>query len=162
MGKSSQNEMYIEEDVERGESENVQTENSKVEENGEKIMKKNLQKLHLENVGEGVIKILCWAFYCVTDGKEVEVASHQVMKCILCHDSEINIPNARTKERKGLITYYKTYGITAHIEHVDADHSIIVKFFEEEINNETIGIIERQLAKKKSNVPTNATFVFLL
>jgi hypothetical protein len=32
--------MDIEEDVERGESENVQTENSKVEENGKWIMKK--------------------------------------------------------------------------------------------------------------------------
>jgi hypothetical protein len=28
-------------------SENVQTKNSKVEENGEQIMKKNLQKLHV-------------------------------------------------------------------------------------------------------------------
>jgi len=37
------------------------------------------------------------AFYCVNDGKEVEAASHQVMRCILCYDSAINIPNARTK-----------------------------------------------------------------
>jgi hypothetical protein len=40
--------MYNEEDVERGESENVQTKNSKVEENGEQIMKKNLQKLYVQ------------------------------------------------------------------------------------------------------------------
>jgi hypothetical protein len=33
-------------------------------------------------------------------------------RCILCYDNAINIPNARIKERKGLITYYKTYGIT--------------------------------------------------
>jgi hypothetical protein len=45
----------------------------------------------------------------VNDVKEIEAASHQVMKCILCYDSAINIPIARTKERKGLITY----GITA-------------------------------------------------
>jgi len=38
------------------------------------------------------------AFYCVNDGKEVEATSHQVMRCILCYDSAINIPNARTKE----------------------------------------------------------------
>jgi hypothetical protein len=48
----------------------------------------------------------------VNDGKEVEVASHEVMRCILCYDSAINIPNVRIKERKGLITYYKTYGIS--------------------------------------------------
>jgi hypothetical protein len=34
--------------VEGRESENVQTENSRVEENGEQIMKKNLQKLHVQ------------------------------------------------------------------------------------------------------------------
>jgi hypothetical protein len=42
----------------------------------------------------------------VNDGKEVEVASHQVMKCILCYDNAVNIHNPRTKERKGLIIYY--------------------------------------------------------
>jgi type IV secretory pathway VirB6-like protein len=47
----------------------------------------------------------------VNEGKEVEFASHQVMKCILCYNNVVNIPNARTKKRKGLITYYKTYGI---------------------------------------------------
>jgi hypothetical protein len=105
--------------------------NSKVEENREKIMKKNLQNLHTQRkCGKGHNKnSLCWAFYCVNDWKEVEVASHQVMKCILCHDSEVNIPNARTKERKGLINYYKTYDITTHTKHVDAVHSIIVNFF---------------------------------
>jgi hypothetical protein len=38
MGESSQNEMDIEEDVERGESENVQTKNNKVEKNGKQMM----------------------------------------------------------------------------------------------------------------------------
>jgi hypothetical protein len=47
----------------------------------------------------------------VNDGKEVEVASHQVMRYILCYDSVVNIHNVRTKERKGLIIYYKIYGI---------------------------------------------------
>jgi hypothetical protein len=36
----------------------------------------------------------------VNDGKEVEAASHQVMRCILCYDSAINIPNPRTKGKK--------------------------------------------------------------
>jgi len=54
-------------------------------------MKKNLQKLNTQRKrSKGRNKnSLCWAFYYVNDGKEVEVASHQVMKCILCHDSEL-------------------------------------------------------------------------
>jgi hypothetical protein len=48
----------------------------------------------------------------VNDGKEIEATSHQIMRCILCYDSAVNIPIARTKKRKGLITYYKTYSIT--------------------------------------------------
>jgi hypothetical protein len=91
--------MYIKEDVERGKSENAQTENSRVEKNGEQIMKKNLQKLHVQIFfWRGYNnKKLCWAFYCVNDGKEIETTSHQVMRyMILCY-SVINIPNARTK-----------------------------------------------------------------
>jgi hypothetical protein len=94
--------MDIEEDVERGETENVQTKNNKVEENGKHIMKKKLEKLHVQrNFWKAHNRnSLCWTSYCVNDGKEVEVASHQVMRCILCYDNAINIPNARTKERK--------------------------------------------------------------
>jgi hypothetical protein len=47
----------------------------------------------------------------------------------LCYDNVVNILNVRTKERKGLITYYKTYGITILKKHVDVDHFIIVNFF---------------------------------
>jgi hypothetical protein len=99
--QTNENEMYIEKDVERGESDNVQTENNKVEEKWERIMKKILQKLHVQrNFLRGHnINSLCWAFYCVNDGKEVEFASHQVMRCILCY-SAIDIPNARTKKKK--------------------------------------------------------------
>jgi hypothetical protein len=50
----------------------------------------------------------------------------------------INVHNPRTKERKGLITYYKTYGIIALKKHVDAYHSIIGIFLEEEVNNSII------------------------
>ncbi len=100
-------------------------------------MMKNLQKLHVQrNFWRGYNKnSLCQAFYCVNDGGKVEVASHHVMRCILCYDTIINISNPRTKERKGLITYYKIYGITALKKHVDANHFIIVKKFEKEVNN---------------------------
>jgi hypothetical protein len=84
-------------------------------------MKKNLQKLHVQRkIWRGHnINSLCWAFYCVNDGKENEARSHQVMRSILCYDNVVNIPNPGTKERKGLITYYKTYGITILKKHVD-------------------------------------------
>jgi hypothetical protein len=41
-------------------------------------MKKNMQKLHVQRAiwkGHNKKK-LCWAFYCVNDGKEVETRSH--------------------------------------------------------------------------------------
>jgi hypothetical protein len=96
----------------------------------------------------------------VNDGKEVEFSSHQVMRCILCYHNAINILNPRTKQRKGLITYYKTYGITALKKHVDVNHYVIVKKFEEEIDNEIIKNVERQHVKKRPNVPTNAISTF--
>jgi len=69
----------------------------------------------------------------VNNGKEVEVGSHQVMRCILHYDNVVNILNPRTKERKGFITYYKIYGIITLKKHVDVDHCIITKKFEEKI-----------------------------
>jgi hypothetical protein len=66
----------------------------------------------------------------------------------MCYDNVVNILNPRTKERKDLVTYYKTYAIIVLKKHVNVDHSIIAKKFEKEINNEIIKSVERQLAKK--------------
>jgi mannitol-1-phosphate/altronate dehydrogenase len=46
--QTNENEMYIKEHVERIKNKNVKTENCRVEENGEQIMKKKLQKLHVQ------------------------------------------------------------------------------------------------------------------
>jgi hypothetical protein len=46
--ETNENEVNIEKYLERVESGNVETKNSRVEENGEQIMKKNLQKLHVQ------------------------------------------------------------------------------------------------------------------
>jgi hypothetical protein len=46
--QTNENEMDIEEVVERGENENVQTKNSKVEKKCKQIMKFFLQKLHVQ------------------------------------------------------------------------------------------------------------------
>jgi hypothetical protein len=45
----------------------------------------------------------------------------------MCYENVVNIHNPRTKERKGLIRSYKTYGIIILKKHVDANHSIIAK-----------------------------------
>jgi hypothetical protein len=144
--------MNIEKQVEKFKSRNVQ------------IMKKILQKLHVQRkIWKGHNKnSLCWAFYCVNDGKKVEVRSCQIMKCILCYDNAINIINPKTKNKKGLIIYYKTYGIIVLKKHVSAYHSIIAKKFEEEINNEITKNVERQLTKKGPNVPANAISTFFI
>jgi len=92
----------------------------------------------------------------VNDGKKVEVTSHQVMRCILCYDNVINTLNARIKKRKWLITCYKTYDIIVLKKHVNVDHFIIAKKFEEKINNEIIGSVERQPTKKRPNVLASA------
>jgi hypothetical protein len=69
----------------------------------------------------------------VNDEKEVEVANHQVLRCIMCYVDTINVFNPRTKERKGLMTYYKTYGITISKKNVDVDHSIFAKKLKEKL-----------------------------
>ncbi len=69
----------------------------------------------------------------MNDEKEVEVANHQVLRCIMCYVDTINVFNPRTKERKGLMTYYKTYGITISKKNVDVDHSIFAKKLKEKL-----------------------------
>jgi hypothetical protein len=94
----------------------------------------------------------------VNDEKKVEVANHQIMRCIMCYAETINVFNPRTKERKGLITYYKTYGITISKKNVNVDHSIIAKEIKGKINNVIIESVERQPTKKRSNITTHFGF----
>jgi len=61
----------------------------------------------------------------------------------------VHVFNPNTKERKGFITYYKTYGITILKKHVESDHATIIKKIEEKLNVLVRGPFERQLAKKK-------------
>ncbi len=51
----------------------------------------------------------------------------------MCYVDTINVFNPRTKERKGLMTYYKTYGITISKKNVDVDHSIFAKKLKEKL-----------------------------
>jgi hypothetical protein len=58
--------------------------------------------------------------------------------------------NSRKQLRKGLVTYYKTSGITCLWKHLDVDHSTIYKRFQEETNNQGKENVRRQSAKKRS------------
>jgi len=53
-----------------------------------------------------------------------EVGIPQIMKCIICSSNHVNAHNPSAKERKGLIRYYKTYGMTIFFKHVNANHKI--------------------------------------
>jgi hypothetical protein len=68
-----------------------------------------------------------------------------------CHD-----PNPSTKERKGLMTYYKTYGITTLKKCGDANHTLIVKKIEEEVN----GPLRIFNNKKINNALPNTLTIF--
>ncbi len=111
---------YVMNDVvlEYGSKENpsVQTGTSRNLENGsEEIMKGNLKKLYAQRKiwkphGRTFI---CWSFYCVNDNAEVDLVNTQTMRYILCYRNLIIGINPRTQVRKGLISYYKTNGITS-------------------------------------------------
>jgi len=58
----------------------------------------------------------------------------------------------RTKERRGIITYFKKNGIIALKKHVDADHVVLEKRFEEKVNFPLRNILEKQPTKKRPNV----------
>jgi len=52
-----------------------------------------------------------------------------------CCSKPIFSLNPRKQLKKGLISYYKTNGITCLRKHVDRDHSISFRFFEKEVND---------------------------
>jgi hypothetical protein len=82
------------------------------------------------------------------------------MRCFLCCRNYIFAFNSSTKERNGIIKYYKTYKIPILKKHVYADHSINSKKIKENMNNVTS--VEKQLAKKKPNVSIHVIFNFIV
>jgi hypothetical protein len=63
----------------------------------------------------------------------------------------MNVSNPRTQARKGLISYYKTNGITSLEKHVHINDYFISQKFEEVQNMMRGRNVERQLAKKRFN-----------
>jgi len=59
----------------------------------------------------------------MNDGKDVEGASNQLIRCIFCYVNPKNVPNPRTKNKKVLSNVW--YNCLK--KHVDVNHSIIAK-----------------------------------
>ncbi len=90
--------------------------------------------------------IFVWSFHCVNDNAKVDFENTQIMCCILCHQKLIIGINLKTQMRKVLIFYYKTNGVTFK-RHVDANHILITRMFQKEINFLLKRKEERQPAK---------------
>jgi len=100
-------------------------------------------------------------FYVVNDDKLVDGKVPQVMRCHLYCCKTFVLYNPRTKLRKGLISYYKTIGISSLKKHVDAKHGLFAKKLDEEVNNEVRIEVERQPTKKRLNVSSFEIYEFV-
>jgi hypothetical protein len=103
-----------------------------------------------------------WAFLCVNDESPIDVKVPHVMCCILCYSRLVGhvILEQKKKLKKGLVSYFKSNGIITLTNYVDANHGLIVKNFEEEMNN-LKSPLERQLAKKRLIINVSAISNFL-
>jgi len=111
--------------------------------------------------GKGITKMHYVGHFIVwMMGQMLFGVSLQIMRCIFCCSNYIFALNSSTKERKGIIKYYKTYGITILKKHVDANHFINSKKIKEEVNN--VRSVEKQLAKKKPNVSIHVISSFIV
>jgi hypothetical protein len=57
----------------------------------EEKMKEDFKNLHAQRTPwrGNSRNVLCWAFYCVNDNKEVNVTTPQIIHYIFCHSSPI-------------------------------------------------------------------------
>jgi hypothetical protein len=66
---------------------------------------------------------------------------------MICHNEYVPFI-ARTKFKKGFISYFKSNGITTFKKHEDAKHTLLTKKFKEEVNSLVKSGFEKQLTKK--------------
>jgi hypothetical protein len=78
----------------------------------------------------------------------------------LNHFQPVVYANSKKQLKKGMVTYYKTSGITCLQKHLDADHSTIYKRFQEEINYQGKENVERQSTKKRFHISNSSIFGF--
>ncbi len=63
----------------------------------------------------------------------MDVNVPQLMPFMVCYNSLVSFFYQRTRLRKGLVFYFKSNGIIKLKKHVDANHGLIVKTFEENL-----------------------------
>jgi hypothetical protein len=61
-----------------------------------------------------------WAFFVVNDSAKINSINPQVMRCILCHLTPVNVDSNR--KNKGLISYNTWYGTSALKKHITDKH----------------------------------------
>jgi hypothetical protein len=67
---------------------------------------------------------------------------------MICHVNFVPY-NPRIKKRRGIRTYFNKNGITTLKKHVDTNHVVLAKRFEEEMNLPLRNIFEKQPTKKR-------------
>jgi hypothetical protein len=114
-----------------------------------------LKKLHLQKLfwKPNSKIVLCWAFYCVNDNKEVDLIAFQTNCCILCHNNLVLNLNSKIQARKRLIIYNTIDGITTLRKHVKSNQCNIFKKIEK--INSPLKEDERQPFKKRRNIFPN-------
>jgi hypothetical protein len=77
---------------------------------------------------------------------------------MFCYSGTVNAFNLKVQSKKGVISYYNINGIMTLEKYADANHVMIAKMFEKEVNNHVrdIKVLEERLAKKRPNVSSNA------
>ncbi len=88
----------------------------------------------------------------MNDNVEVDLENTLIMRCIHCYHNLVIEINPKTQLKKRSISYYNTNGITSLKKHVDENHSLITKSFEEKMNSLLKSIEERQPSKKRTNL----------
>ncbi len=86
-----------------------------------KLHKSHAQK---KNVKWSYRYALCWFLNFVNDGKN-KVGTFKIMRFIICYSNHANAYNQSAKQKKGVITYYKTYEIIIIKKHVNVNHEIV-------------------------------------
>lgn len=86
---------------------------------------------------------LCWSSYYMNDN-EKKITNVINWWDFFCYLEPIEACNKITKSRKCLISYYNISKITSLKNHVDVDHVVLYKTFEEEANSFLRGSVEIQ------------------
>jgi hypothetical protein len=129
----------------------------------EKKVKDNLDKLHVQRSfwkANGT-NALCWAFYCASDNKKVNITTPQTMCYIICHNNPVLNLNPKTQARKGSIIYNTMNGIVTLKKHINSNLFFLIIFFEDKVNY-LLREEEKQPSKKRLNISSNSTFIYFL